>query len=291
MIWFLLILPPFLFALSNILDKHLTIGEGDESSPEMLLVIGGVFNTILAAPFFIYILFKGGDIFNLPLILNGILFTLAVWLYFYALKIGETVSVAPWYQTIPIFGLIGGFVFLNEIPTLLQIVGMFLIMFGGLAITTSRNFVINKKIIFLMLLSSLLLALNDVNFAYFGREISLSSALFSDILGKAIWGIPFLLIGYIRKSFAKAIKDKLSVQSVNEIIFITGDAIFDIAKIYLPVALVQSTANTQPLFILLLSIVLYKIAPSYLQEEKENLHALRVIGIFVVVIGGVLLVF
>lgn len=291
MIWLLLILPPLLFALSNILDKHLTTGNGDESSPEMLLVIGGLFNTLLAIPFFLFLLFKGESVVSAPLILNGVLFTSACWLYFYALKIGETVSVAPWYQTIPVFGLIGSFIFLNEIPTIFQIIGIFLVMLGGFAITSSKNFVINKKIILLMLLSSLLLAINDVTFAYFGREISLGSALFSDILGKAIWGIPFLLLGYVRRSFVRAIKDKLSIQSINEIIFIVGDAIFDIAKIYLPIALVQATANTQPLFVLLLSIVLYKIAPSYLQEEKESLHKLRIIGIFIVVGGGVFLVF
>jgi drug/metabolite transporter (DMT)-like permease len=142
-----------------------------------------------------------------------------------------------------------------------------------------------------MLLSSLLLTVNDVTFAYFGREISLSSALFSDILGKAIWGLPFLMLGHIRQSFKLAIKDKLSVQSINEIIFILGDAIFDIAKIYLPVALVQASANTQPLFILLLSFFLYKFAPQYLQEQKESLHKVRVLGICIIVIGGVLLVF
>jgi drug/metabolite transporter (DMT)-like permease len=257
----------------------------------MLLVIGGVFNSLLAVPFLVYLLWRGGDIFNLPLIINGILFTLACWLYFHALKIGETVSVAPWYQTIPVFGLVGSFIFLNEIPTVFQIAGIFLVMLGGFAITSSKKMVINKKIIFLMLLSSLLLTINDVTFAYFGREISLSSALFSDILGKAVWGIPFLLMGHIRQSFVLAIKNKLSVQSINEIIFIIGDAIFDIAKIYLPVALVQATANTQPLFVLLLSLILYKIAPKYLQEEKESLHKLRVVGIFAVVLGGVLLVF
>lgn len=291
MIWLLLILPPLLFATSNILDKHLTTGEGDESSPETLLVIGGLFNCLLAIPFFLYLLWNGGVIFNIPLIINGILFTSAIWLYLHALKIGETVSVAPWYQTIPIFGLIGGLLFLNEIPTVLQFFGILLIIFGGIAITTSKDFVLNKKIISLMVFSSLLLALNDVVFAYFGREIELSTALFSDILGKAIWGIPFLFISKVRKSMGTAIKNKLSLQSINEIIFIIGDLVFDIAKIYLPIALVQATANTQPLFVLLISLLLYKFAPHYLQEKKESLHKLKVIGVLTIVIGGILLVF
>ena len=290
MIWLLLFLPPLLFATSNILDKHLTTGEGDESSPETLLVIGGVFNMLLAIPFFIYLVVQGGEIFSIPLLLNGILFTGAIWLYLYALKLGETVSVAPWYQIIPVFGLIGGILFLNEIPSTLQFLGIFLVIFGGLAITVSKEFVLNKKIVFLMLLSSLLISFNDVVFAYYGREIALSTALFSDILGKAIWGVPFLFLYKVRSSMKLAIKDKLSVQSINEILFIVGDAIFDIAKIYLPVALVQATANTQPLFVLILSLILYKIAPRYLQEEKESMHPVRIIGIFVIVAGGICII-
>lgn len=290
MIWTLLFLPPLLFAISNILDKHLTTGEGDESSPETLLVIGGVFNMLLAIPFFIFLIVQGGQIFSIPLLVNGILFTCAIWLYLYALKLGETVSVAPWYQIIPVFGLIGGILFLNEIPSLLQFLGIFFVIFGGLAITVSKEFVLNKKIVFLMLLSSLLISLNDVVFAYYGREIALSTALFSDILGKAIWGVPFLFLYKVRSSIRLAIKDKLSIQSINEVLFIVGDAIFDIAKIYLPVALVQATANTQPLFVLILSLILYKVAPQYLQEKKESMHPVRIIGILVIVAGGICIV-
>lgn len=290
MIWTLLFLPPLLFAISNILDKHLTTGEGDESSPETLLVIGGVFNMLLAIPFFIFLIVQGGQIFSIPLLVNGILFTCAIWLYLYALKLGETVSVAPWYQIIPVFGLIGGILFLNEIPSLLQFLGIFFVIFGGLAITVSKEFVLNKKIVFLMLLSSLLISLNDVVFAYYGREIALSTALFSDILGKAIWGVPFLFLYKVRSSIQLAIKDKLSIQSINEVLFIVGDAIFDIAKIYLPVALVQATANTQPLFVLILSLILYKVAPQYLQEKKESMHPVRIIGILVIVAGGICIV-
>lgn len=291
MIWILLIIPPFLFALSNILDKHLTVGKEDESSPETLLVVGGFFNVIIAVPIFLYLFLKGQDIFILPLILNGTLFTVAIWLYLHALKIGETVSVAPWYQTIPIFGLIGGFLFLNETPNLFQILAIFLIMLGGFAVSTSKEFKINKKIVGLMLISSLLITLNDIIFAYFGREVHVASALFSDILGKAVWGILFLFLYKVRKSIVASIKNKISVQSINEIIFIIGDAVFDIAKIYLPIALVQASANTQPLFVLLISLFLYKFAPRYLQEEKESLHKVRVLGVILMVLGGVLLVF
>jgi drug/metabolite transporter (DMT)-like permease len=291
MIWILLIIPPFLFALSNILDKHLTVGKGDESSPESLLVVGGVFNVIVALPIFIYLFAKGYDIFISPLILNGVLFTVAIWLYLHALKIGEIVSVAPWYQTISIFGLIGGFLFLNEIPSLFQIFAIFLIMFGGFAVSASKKFKINKKVVALMLISSLLITLNDIIFAYFGREINVATALFSDILGKALWGILFLFLYKVRKNIMFAIRSKMSTQSINEIIFIVGDAIFDVAKIYLPIALVQASANTQPLFVLLISLFLYKFAPRYLQEERESFHIIRIIGIFLMVVGGIFLVF
>jgi len=115
MIWTLLLLPPVCYALSNILDKHLLSGEGEESSAETLLVIGGIFNVILAIPFLIYLFVADQQLFVWQLFVNGLLFTGAMWTYLTALKYGEVSSVSVWHQTIPIFGILGGLVFLNEI--------------------------------------------------------------------------------------------------------------------------------------------------------------------------------
>jgi len=290
MLWTLLLLPPICYALSNILDKHLLTGEGEESSVETLLVIGGIFNVILAIPFLIYLLIQGDQIFVPGLFINGILFTGAIWTYLKALENDEVSGVSLWHQTIPIFGIFGGLIFLGEVLSLFQIFAIFLVVFGGLMASISKDFKINTKVVLLMLASSLLLTINDTVFAYFGRDVSLSTALFSDLIGKAVWGIVFIIFAHVHRNIFVAIKEKLSIQSLNEIIYIIGDALFDIAKLYLPIAIVQATASTQPVFVLIFSLFLYKYFPNFLKEKKEKIHIYKILGILIIVIGGVLLV-
>jgi len=291
MIWTLLLLPPVCYALSNILDKHLLSGEGEESSAETLLVIGGIFNVILAIPFLIYLFVADQQLFVWQLFVNGLLFTGAMWTYLTALKYGEVSSVSVWHQTIPIFGILGGLVFLNEILSIFQIGGILLIVFGGIILSLSDKIKMNIKVVLFMLASSLLLTINDTVFAYFGRETSLSTALFSDLIGKAVWGILFLVFVHVHRNIRTAIREKLSIQSLNEIIYIIGDALFDVAKLYLPIAVVQATASTQPVFVLLFSIFLYKYAPQFLNQEKEKISRIKIVAILIMVIGGMLLVF
>lgn len=289
MIYTILFIPPVLYALSNLIDKHLA-HEDSDSSPEILLVIGGFFNLFTALVFLVYffIIDKPVNI-NYALFLNGIIFSVAIWIYLKILFKHEVEKVAPWYQTIPVFGLMGGAIFLSEYPTLIQVVGIFLIILGGFFLTKQGE-KINYGVVFGMLMSSLLIAVNDVVLAYFGRSLTTSEVLFSDVVGKAFFCCIPLFGHSVFKNIKSAFKSKMSFQSLNEIIFIVGDLILDYAKLILPVVLVQVFASTQPFFLLIGVYLASKYWPNFL-KQGSSLKSIKINSIFIllIVVGGILI--
>ena len=289
MYYLLLLLPPLLFATSNLIDKKLTVGEEEDSSPASLMLVGGFFNLVIAIPIFIFLLYKGSFVFSWGLFLNGIIFTIAIWVYLKVLKNEDTDRAIVWYQTIPIFGLVGSWVFLSESLNIFSIVAIFLVIFGSIIMTT-KDGVLRGKLMWLMLLSSLLISVNDVAFAYWGREINISSALFSDLIGKSAWALVFIFSPGAMRGFTKGLKTKLWLMSITETIFIAGDAIFDVAKLFFPVAIVQALASTQPVFVFIGALILNIFYPKFLMEifDKKSLKN-KIIGLIIVTIGGIIL--
>ncbi len=289
MIYLFLLLPPLLYAVTNLIDKKLTVGEDDDSLPSSLMLIGGLFNLLVSIPILFFLLFKGSFEFSLGLFLNGSLFTLAIWSYLKVLKDGDTDRVIIWYQTIPIFGLIGGMLFLGEHLNFITISSILLIMFGSITMSLEKGKV-NKKMILMMLMSSLLIASNDVVFAFFGREIGVMSAIFSDLIGKTFWSLVFLFNSKAFKGFAVGLKTKFLLHSFNEILYIIADAMFDVAKIFAPVAIVQALVSTQPIFVFLGALILAIFYPKILGEvfEKKYLKT-KIIGLILVTVGSIIL--
>lgn len=288
-IFFIILLPPAIFALTNLIDKFLVSGDEEDSNPSVLMATGAFFNLLVSVPVLIFILLKGDFVFSGSLFLNGIIFSISIWIYLYLLSKEDVNRVVVWYQFIPVFGLIGGFIFLREFLSPFEIFGILLIVSGSLFLSFKKG-KINKKFVCLALLSVLLLTVNDVVFAFYGREISVSNALFSDILGKGFFGFFFLLSSNVRLNFVKTIRTKFKVQSFNEIIFIVGDALFDVGKIYAPVAVVQAFAASQPVFVFIGDFFVKKLKPHFFKyKEKEKLDIKILIGILIVVFGGVLI--
>jgi len=115
-------------------------------------------------------------------------------------------------------------------------------------------------------------------------------SLFSDIFGKGFWGFFFLLSSNVRLNFVKTIRTKFKIQSFNEIAFIIGDALFDVGKIFAPVAIVQAFAATQPIFVFIGDFFVKKFKPHLFKyEEQEKTGKLVFLGILVVVIGGIII--
>jgi hypothetical protein len=254
-----------LCATANLIDRGLVDGDGDESSPWTLMAIGGFFNLLMALVLGIWVLPKHGidlAVF-LPLFSNGIVFVIAIWLYLVCLKTEETSRVIPFYQ-------------------------IMILIIGGFALSMKKG-LIKGKLAGYMIISSGLIALNDVVFANFGRGYANSETIFADWCGKAFFGLLFLVHGKARNGFISGLRAKMGLMLASEVSFSLGDALLDVAKLVMPVAIAQAAFCTQPLFVFVGVVILAKRFPALKEDFGRGEITHKIIGIILMVVGGILL--
>lgn len=291
--WFpVLFIAPVLFAFVVLLDKKILSGahEGAEASPQT--AAGGIFN-LFGAVIAGCIVAAGNQTVALnqalPLIINGGTYIAAMWLYMKAMKGEEAARVSPIFQLIPAIGLLGDILILHKAPVWYVIIGIAMIVSGSL-ILNFRKGKIRWDILLLMSGASLLLAFNDVTFARFGREMETLPAIFSDLSGKALWGLLFLIGRRNRRGAAMAIRLHFRLLLLIEVLNLGAEAIFDVGKLFFPVSTVQAVDCTQDIFMLLGVIVFSKYLPGFLREDiRHTTLWQKIIGILVMVFGGILI--
>ena len=74
-----------MWAAATFIDTHLLEGNTEDSSPGSLIAVGGVISFAVMIVLGLILHFVGGEINTkliLPIMLNGALFTAAMWIYF-----------------------------------------------------------------------------------------------------------------------------------------------------------------------------------------------------------------
>ena len=133
MFWFTLsLIGPFMYALTNHMDKILLEKYFKEYGVGTLILFSS-FLSFLALPFLLYVdpTILSLDFKNvLILILVGIINIAVLWLYLIALNDDEASITVVFYQLVPVFGLLLGYIFLDEVLTKMQIISMLIIIIG-----------------------------------------------------------------------------------------------------------------------------------------------------------------
>lgn len=281
-----------LWAAANIIDRVLLNGKDADSSPAGLITLFGLFHIGATIVVGAYLLANGGTLadgdITLALVANGATYIAAIWLYFHALRSAEVSRVAPWWQMIPALGILGGFLFLRELPTGIQIGGIVLLAIGGFLLTVKAG-AGSRKTALLMTTATGLAAMNDIVLAHFGRQTDGAAMLLPDMAGKAIWGLLFLVTHNGRHGLLLGMRSKLPLQSAAAMLAIAADCLVDLGKLYVPVAVVQATAATTPLFVLIGATLLAQRAPHLLTEKLGEAFWKRLGATLLVIAGGVLL--
>ncbi|MCB1101208.1 MAG: EamA family transporter [Kiritimatiellae bacterium] len=290
LLW-LALLASALCGVANLLDRSLVHGDADEASPMTLLAIGGAIHSVMA-------LFLGAwtmPVYGLdptvfvPLFLNGAIYSLAIWLYLSCLKTEDTSRVVPFFQLIPLFGLVMANLRLGELPTPFDRIGIACLVAGGLALSLKRG-VVRGRLALFMILAAGLIALSDVVFAEFGRGHAFSGAVFADWSGKGVFGLLALASPRARRGFLPGLRSKIGLMLAGEVTYAIGDALFDIAKLVMPVAIAQAAFCSQPLFVYLGVILLASRFPSLREEPTGAGERIRKLtGILLMVAGGIVL--
>ena len=178
MTWILLVLlAQFTWALGNYLDHYLLVRYRpqveSESSVGTLVMVSAAFTVVTGTLIGLssLILFRLGVAESNPLDIApierltamsvGVLEILWLIPYMHALDESDETLAPPLFQTVPVFGLVLGFLFFDEAPPALHILAGACILAGSIALNTNwweprtdSRAVVNVRVIALMMLAS-----------------------------------------------------------------------------------------------------------------------------------------
>lgn len=303
MSWFFIALgAPFLWAITNHIDKLLLDKYFKNYSTGTLLLFSSLIGiVVLPFLFIIYPNIFGVSLINACLlVVSGVLSAFVLWLYFKALQNDEASVVVVFYQLIPVFGYILGSIFLKEVLVANQLLAMFLILIGATIISfeidEENNFHLRKKTVFLMTLAALLSALDSVIFKFVLIQENLWQSLFWENIGLGLFGMLILIFkSKYRRNFMLMIKNNskniLSLNILNELLYIGGNFLFAYAYLLAPVALVLLVNSYQPFFVFAIGVFLTIFFP-HLGTEKIHLkHIFQKILALSIILTGTYLLF
>ncbi len=296
--WFLIaLISPLAHSIANHFDKYLLSKHIKGGTVGALIVFTCLFS-FFALPILLLIhpqiLSSVGFTDSIILIVNGIFVSFAVALYLFALNLDEASYVAPFFQFCPVFGFILGYLFLGEVLASNQLFAALFIILGSLLLSiefskSKRRF--KGKMITLMIGSSFFYALNAVIFKSIAIDQGFINSLFWDMAGKFLFGaFLFVAIKKYRQQFLNLVRlsgTKIFIYNIfSEIIEFVGQAAIILAVLYAPVALVESVSGVQPMFVLIIGILITLYFPKYGKEEMGHRHmAQKIVGVLIVTVG------
>jgi len=286
---FFAVLATVIWAVVNIIDKHALVKW--VKKPIIPTIICGVLG--LLASIIVYFVkgFEELSYFNVFLaIIAGIFYILMALFYFRAVKIEEISRIIPLFYLEPIFVLVFALIFLGEVFSFVKYLGIFLLVFGAVLISSRHPFRIKlKKSFWLMILSALAIAVNSVIIKYLLNFADFWTVFSYVRIGTFISVIP--LIYFYFKDLISVNRLGLGLMTFAETLNLFGVLSITIAMSIGFVTLVKALASVQPFFVFLFALILSVFYPKILKEEikkKTVLH--KFIATILIVIGAILVI-
>jgi len=221
--------------------------------------------------------------------IGGALYILANLFYFKAVKIEEVSRVVPIFCSVPIFVGIMAAAFLGEIFTPLTYLGIFLLIIGGILISTKKLSKIRVgKAFWLMILSSLLFAIELVIVKHLTNNADFWT-VFSYIRIGTIFAIIPLIYMYLPEFkfvFSKFGKKALGLITISESLNLGSSFIYMMAISISFVTLVDALSSFQYLFLLIFTVILSVFFPKIIKEEiSKKIVLQKLISIIFMIVG------
>lgn len=303
MTWFFIaMIGPVLWAAVNHVDKYL-LSDRFKGSNVGALMLFSTLACFIVIPVFYFI---DSDIFNPSffeigiLVIIGILFALSMMPYMYALDKDEASVVVPLFQLIPIWGYILAFFLLGETLNWVQIVGCLFIIFGSIVITLEEDadekIKFKKRTIWLMLLSTVLIAIYETLFKFVAVDVGFVVSTFWEQIGLLFFGmILFVFFREYRVNFIFLLRTQgkkiLTLNLGSELMTIIGNLVTNFILLIAPVTLVLVVNGFQPLFVFVYGVIFTWLFPKFCQEKLSKKHLVqKIISILVIIIGSLLIV-
>lgn len=264
------LIAPLLYAITNHLDKILL--SDYEDSSDTIWIISLLISAVPAGLIFVFnpavLQMSEGHI--QIMFVNGFLNAALLKLYLKAMDRDEPTATITFYQLVPVFGLILGYLVLKETFGEIELYGMGLIMVGTAAMVfTTEKVSLRLKTIFLMALASLCWAGESTIFKMVAIQEDVWQALFWENLSMSIYGVLALALPTVRRSVKVVFQrpgKMIAISSANESLYILGNVAASIMLTMVPVAMNLLFNTFQVFFVLGLGIVLKRFIPGYESE-------------------------
>ena len=295
MSWFYLaLLAPLLYAIVNLIDDNLVrfVNKG----PYFVATVAGIFG---ATPL-ISRLFIGTQPMSLKLTIFAVLagfFT--VLYYFFYLKALESEQPSI---VIALFGLVPATLpflahsILHEQLIGAQIIGLAIVLIAslGLVITDFKKLKFSKAIV-LILSSVVLLDAISIMTKYVYQQVPFYPAYMYFSVGMGLGGLYFLLVmlmtrgGNSFRQTRQSLKKFILLFIIGELINLGAEISLNLAVSRGPVSLVRVIESIQPIYVLLIAILLYPVAPKYFREAAETGRTKKFILMGIIIIGLIII--
>lgn len=301
---FIAIFSYFLVALQVILDKFL-LTSNRISEPATYAFYVGLMSV------FTFILFPFGlhavNFSQLGLyIFSGMVFLYGILCLFTAIEKNEASRVTPLVGTIiPITTLVLSVFFLGENISRAEMAGIFLLIFGGLFISLEffgKN--LEPRKLFsgfkMTVLAGFLIAASFTAFKYFYQQDNFFNVFIWTRLGLVFGSLSLLLFSLQRKNILASFKNLKHPEKENwktGIIFVAnkilggvGSALTHFAVSLGSVAVVNSLASMEYVFVFILGLTLSLKFPKIFQEKRTLPNVLqKTLGIYIIILGIILI--
>ena len=301
--FFIALLATLCFSTITHIDKYL-ISRYLNSAGIGALMLFSSFFSIITLPIIFFIekkIFSISPLNAIFLIGVGILSFVAIFFYLKALVYAEASVISPFFQLIPVFGFILGFIFLGELIPIKSIIAGLIIMTGIsiLSFEKKDNLSIrfNKKVVLLMIGSSFVYALYEVFFKVIAIKETFWVSLFWQNIGLLITGIfLYFFIPLYREDFHSLIKNNgfniINLNLINESLNTVAVVLIQYASLLAPIVLIFLVNSMQPLMVFLIGILLTLFIPKISQEDlRKKIILQKSIAIFIVLLGSYFLYF
>jgi len=296
--FFITLLSPFLWGITNHIDKHLVSRYAKQVKYTSYIISSGFFLAFAAILIFIFkpAVIHLGFGYILLMILAGCLGAIYLFPYYAAINLEEASVVVPMFQMVPILGFIFGYFLFKEQLSLVQIIAGIIIIFGsiGLSFELDKKVRLKWQVFLLMLLSSLIISVQVVIYKFVAQHTDYWSTIFWLELGIVFFALCLLGVRDYRNNFLNAVvrqnKKIFLIIGINEVLSTTAAFIFYYAYLFLPIAVVQLVGSVQPLFVLVIGIIASIFIPTVIYENlNRKFLAQKIIFIALILIGSYLL--
>jgi len=294
----------FLLAIANLGDKFLVDNILKSSKAYAFVVCFMGLIAFVVAPWFLEWPGFSSFIFNL---VNGAIFTLALWTLYEGLKKGEASKILVIIGGLtPVFSFIFSYFIFHEVFTITQLIGVLIILLGVsliIFLPAERNLLTRlffwlkiedkskKGGIKIAILSALLYSLYFIGtkLAY-GYQPFVSSFLWTR-LGAFLFALLFLMKNIDRKEILKMFQKSDSNKSkglvlLNQVIGSSGFVLQNYAIFLGSVVLVNALQGFQYALILIISALLSLFAPKLLNEKfSKRIIIQKSAAVFLIMIG------